>query len=284
MQDPVSADRYQITAPLSESMAWELVNFKKLESIQGDIHGNTNVLNNIIFKNRKDITLRLFKDISILKQLPEVEKVQFVVDFSQDFHVLNSLKKITALFINGDVRGIKKSLTFLTEYSSSLTQLGLEGDFKDIETIAELKNLQRVSLHSTSAKNLDFIARLPLISFFNYGSKVKDYQGLGEVRCLEKLFIKKDTRVSSLDFIASLKQFKKIYLHYNSNIHSLPNLEQMNSLEILEVFQCNKLEDINSAIKLGERCAVKIWGCKLLPRPNLGYFNQKGLEIGSTLW
>ena len=279
MKDLISSDRYHITEPLSESVAYKLIELDKLEVIQGDIDNSLSILNDIVFKTRKDITLRIYNDLSILKKLPEVEKISFVADYYQDWDILDSLKRITALSINGNLKRIKKSISFLKKYASSLTKLGLEGDFKDIETISALTNLNHLSFVSTSMDNLQFLKPLPLKYFFNYGSKIKDYTHLSYVPSLEIIYIKKDTRVKEISFIESIYDLRNLHLWYNSNIISLPNFENLNQLELIEVFQCNKLNNIDAAIKLRECCAVKIWGCKLLPRPNLGYINQKGLLI-----
>ena len=280
MKDLISSNRYHITEALTESLAGELIKLNTLKIIQGDIIGNWAILNDFVFKNRKDITLRIGSDdFPFLIKLPEVEKIDFIANSFQDWSIFESFKKITALSINSAQKKIKPDLSFLNQYASSLKELGLEGDFKGIEHISNLKKVERLSFASTAINNLDFMSQLPLRNFFNYGSKIKNYTGLSGLQTLEILYIKKDTRIENLDFIESLSQLKELRLWYNSNISTLPNFGNLKSLELVEVFNSNKLRNIDSAIALKERCAVKIWGCKLLPKPDLGFYNQKGLSI-----
>jgi hypothetical protein len=229
------------------------------------------LLNEIVFKRRKDLTLRVYgysdtwADIDFLKYLPEVERFYWETDSFGSVEPLHHLNTLSALHLGFTNTTRKKlSLTFLSEYSKSLIDIGLTGDYKDINTLSALTHLKRAWFVSTPLANFDLVCGLSLEELGNYGSRVKSLESLGRIESLRWLWIKTNTILKDIDFVRNLTNLEKLDLLWLSNLVRLPDLSHLKRLKHIEVFQGKRFEDYSGAMKLKE-CHISVSGPKIRP-------------------
>ena len=160
MEGLVSADRFHSRQPISYSVAEQLLEMPRLKVIQfHEIKPDKttlNILNDVIFKRRKDITLRVYgypdtwADISFLNLLPDLERFDWDTAVFGSYEPLYKLNRLIHLGLGFTQPKPKISLKFIADFKDTLESLNLEGDYKDLlTTIPQLENLKTIWLVST---------------------------------------------------------------------------------------------------------------------------------------
>jgi hypothetical protein len=262
---------------MTRARAEELVLSEDLQIITGELEANVELLDEIVLRRRKDISLSLSpSEIPILSRLPQAERVRVVVSQESDLDVLAIHPRLREVHIRCINARTRPSLEVLTSHLESLDTLALTGTFRRLDLLASMRGLKHLSLVSVPAPDLEAVRALPLEYVFIYGSRSRELSALGALNALRVLHLKKHTEIRSLTFLEHAAALEHVYLEYLSKVEALPAFDRLPRLRRLEVFQCNRLRDIESARRC-EAAAVKIWGCSLLPPPYLGYGNAKGL-------
>lgn len=273
MEGLISADRFHSRQPITYSMAEQLLEMPRLRVIQfHDIKPNEatlKVLNDVLFKRRKDVTLRVFgypdtwADISFLNLLPDLERFDWDTVSFGSFEPLYKLIKLVHLGLGFTQPKPKISVQFLTDFKNTLESLNLEGDYKDLlTTIPILKNLKTLWLASTKLKGFDFLQGLQLETIGNYGGRVESFEFLPNIQTLKKIWIKTNSKIENIDFIEQLSNLEDIELQYVAKVTKFPKCDHLKKLKRIFVFECNRLEDISEVKKL-KNCNILISGKKL---------------------
>lgn len=268
MENLISADRFQISKTLSKIIAEQLLDKEKLKVVQFSNYKpdeeTLKNLNQVLFKIRKDLTLRIYphsdpnfwSDVSFLNNLPEVQRLNWDSDVFDSFEPLYKLKKLVHLGLGDWQRNHKISLDFLNDFNKTLESINLHGDYKNlVDTISTLKLLKNIQFVSTKLENFKFLENLPIENFRNYGSRVKSFEDLKNLKELKKIWIKTNTKIENIDFIEDLYNVEEIELLYVSKITKIPNLGHLKKLKKVFIFECNRLEDIKEIKKL-KNCSV----------------------------
>lgn len=247
--------RFHCTKPLRKSVAEMLVRLPSLRVFQfGDVKpdtGSLRLLNEILFANRKDVTLRVFglstwTDISFLKSLPEVERFDWEVDVFGSVVPLGSLKKLMHLGLGLERPKPKIDLQFLHEFSNTLESLSLAGDYKGAhEVIPQLSRLKSAWFVSTKLSDFEFLAGLPIETLGNYGGRVQSFDFVGKLKSLRRLWIKTNAKLERLDFIGELPNLERIELYFLAKITRFPRCEHLKKLNLILAYECNRLSDIS---------------------------------------
>ncbi len=273
MEGLISPDRFHCRQPVSYSVADQLIKMPQLEVIQfHDIKPDVttlNVLNDVIFKRRKDITLRVYgytdtwADISFLRLLPDLERFDWDTAVFGSHEPLYKLNRLVHLGLGFTQPNPKISLKFVADFKDTIESLKLEGDYKDfLTTIPLLKNLTTLWLISTKLKGFDCLQGLPVETIGNYGGKVENFDSLSKIQTLRKIWIKTNKRIENIDFIEELPNLEDIELQYVFKITKFPKCEHLKKLSRIFAFECNSLEDISEVKKL-KNCSILISGNKL---------------------
>lgn len=273
MEGLISADRFHSRQPISYSVAEQLLELPKLKVIQfHDIKPDETtlkVLNDVVFKRRKDITLRVYgypdawADISFLHLLPDLERFDWDTAVFGSYEPLYKLNRLVHLGLGFTQPKPKISLKFVADFKDTLESLNLEGDYKDIlTTIPLLKNLKTIWLASTKLKGFDFLQGLPIETIGNYGGKVESFDFLSEIQSLRKIWIKTNKKIEDIGFIEKLPNLEDIELQYVFKVTRFPKCEHLKNLRRIFAFECNSLEDISEVKKL-KNCDIHISGNKL---------------------
>lgn len=273
MEGLISADRFHSRQPISYSIAEQLLEMPKLKVIQfHDIKPDETtlkILNDVIFKKRKDITLRVYgypdtwADISFLQLLPDLERFDWDTAVFGSYEPLYKLNRLVHLGLGFTQPKPKISLKFVADFKDTLESLNLEGDYKDfLTTIPLLKNLKTLWLVSTKLKGFEFLQGLPIETIGNYGGRVESFEFLPNVPSIKKLWIKTNSKIENIDFIEQMPNLEDIELQYVAKVTRFPKCEHLKHLKRIFAFECNRLEDIIEVKKL-KYCDIHISGKKL---------------------
>lgn len=272
MEGLISADRFHSKQPISYSIAEQLLEMPRLKVIQfHDIKPDETtlkVLNDVIFKKRKDITLRVYgysdtwADISFLNLLPDLERFDWDTAMFGSYEPLYNLNKLVHLGLGFAQPKPRTSLKFVADFRDNLDSLNLKGDYKDfLTTIPLLENLKSLWLESTKLKDFDFLQGLPLETLGNYGGRVESFEFLPNIQTLKRLWIKTNSKIENIDFIEQLPNLEDIELLYVAKLSRFPKCDHLKHLKRIYAFQCNRLEDISEVKKL-RNCDIHISGKK----------------------
>ncbi len=261
-------DRFEIRTNLNKAVVKELLKFDDLEIIQfSNFLPNIKTfenLNNILFKHRKDITLRAYyrTNIDFLEHLDELEKFEWDADIFTDISPLYKIKNLVHFSIGFAKEQHKQSLQFLNEFSHSLESLSLKGNFEDIKVISNLRRLKYLWIAANKFDKLELIEQLPIESFGYFGSKIKDFNLLTKIQTLRNIKIKGNRNLDDISFISKLKNLETIELLYNPKIKEFPKCNNLTKLKYINIFECNRLEDIYKLEKISN-CKIKVTGNQL---------------------
>lgn len=267
MEALISPNRYHCREEISENIASQLAKIDTLEVIQfHDIKPSKKTLqnlNDLVFKQRKDITLRVYggrgtwRDIGFLRDLPELEKFDWHSDEFASIEPLYALNKLVHFGIGYGNLNKKTSVSFLSDFNKTLTSIYMEGDFKDFtSTIPKISNLSDVCLFSVKLKNFDFLSGLPMKKLANYGGRVGDYDHVAQFKTIKHIWLKTNATLDKFDFISELPMLQVLELYYISKLRKFPNCDQLPKLKEIIAFECNRLSDIEEVKKI-KNC--KIW-------------------------
>ncbi len=285
MEGLISADRFQISKLLDKTTAKQLSDNEKLKVIQFfDYKPDKETLENlnqVLFKTRKDLTLRIYShsdfwsDISFLNYLTEVERLDWNSDIFGSFEPLYQLRKLVHLGLGFRQTKTKISFEFLKDFNKTLESLNLQGDYKDlIDIVPNLKLLKSIWFASTKLHNFDFLENLPIETFGNYGSRVESFEYLKNLKGLKKIRIQTNSKIENVDYIKDLYNLEEIELLYLSKITKLPKCSHLKKLKKIVVFECNRLENIEEIKKL-DNCYIFAGG-NLIRKMFKGNFVKKG--------
>ncbi|GAB2980894.1 hypothetical protein GCM10027049_15630 [Mucilaginibacter puniceus] len=270
MEALISPNRYHCREEISENLANQLAKIDTLEVIQfHDIKPSKKTLqnlNDLVFKQRKDITLRVYgargtwKNINFLRDLPELEKFDWHSDEFTSMEPLYTLNKLVHFGIGYGNLHKKTSVTFLSDFKDTLKSIYMDGDYKDfVTTVPKLSNLSSIWLMSMKLKNFDFLSGLPIETLANYGGRVGDFSFVSQLKTIKHLWIKTNATLKEFDFISELPELKIIELLYVSKLIRFPKCDHLNNLEKIFAFECNRLVDISEVQKL-KNCKIFLSG------------------------
>jgi len=273
MEGLVTPDRYHCHATLSEKMAKQLVDMPALSVIQfSDVKPDEKTLhhlNELVFKDRKDITLRVYgygdswKDIGFLARLPELERFDWDSDQFLSFDPLYKLKKLVSLGMGFGCPKPKISVAFLADFKETLTAINMLGDYKDfIETIPKLVNLSTIWLSTMKLKDFGFLAGLPIETLANYGGRVNSFDFVNQLKTIRHIWIKTNATLADFDFISELPLLETIEMYYVSKLIRFPKCDHLPNLTKVVASDCNRLCDISEVRKL-KNCNISLYGKKV---------------------
>ncbi len=268
----VNTDRFQFTNRLSADDAMELVNDHELKSIQifdkkPDLE-SLKILNEVVFRQRKDITLRIYRDwedVHLLKFLPEVERFNWDVVYpGNTIEPLYHLKKLKHIGFGMFPGKSEFSLGFIKDFAGSLESLQVAGDFKDlIPAIPHLSNLKSISFYSTKLPGFELLKGLPIEKLSNIGSKVENFGYLPYLPDIKELFIKDNTKILNIDFVQEMNNLETLTMNYVPKVTRFPKCDHLEHLKLISFFECNRLQDIEELKKL-KNCLIMVTG-NMLP-------------------
>ena len=239
------------------------------------------LLDEQVFSKRPDLILSVYnpeekgryseKFLEILAGLKHVAALDLSLKQQQDLSMLAALRRIEFLYIRS-----KKSqnLDFIRNYKR-LEYLALSGKFDDLSPIADCVMLKTINLNC-AIDQLDFVVDLPLIKYLTIDSctlngsldvlansnismlklssvrNLTNIDVLGVLHNLAYLHLSLP-KVERLCNFSNMKQLRQLELHFMKSLREIENLWTADQLEVLELREINngiKAEDLNGITKM----------------------------------
>ncbi|MFC5774105.1 leucine-rich repeat domain-containing protein [Ectobacillus antri] len=271
----LSPDRVHIHENISEDSIQKIAMNLEVKFVQIACElsqGTWDLLNKIVFKERKDITLRLYGDyldVSFLRFLYEVQHI--AIDLSEEprgLEYLAVLRQLKSLHFHifeienfdalhevsidleslgiGETRSKKPTLKPIERFKQ-LKDLGVVGHQKHIEALANLIHLQKLMLTSVTTPNLEYVERLrnlqSLCISFGGIHNFKAIEGMSNIKHLDLYQIRK---LQDLSFISHLTGLQTLTLGALPNVTELPSLQDLRYLYKIELENMKGLKNLDS--------------------------------------
>lgn len=270
--------QYQISKGIRKRELEKLASNKKTQSIQFASplsNSEIDLLEKIVFSKRPDISLRVYGhygencDLTFIKKIPSLRK--FSADCLMDANgievvtELNNLEELgVGIYnldnfdflenINGNLKELylqktkskKPNISSISRFTE-LEYLYLEGQQKGIESVNELKKLEKVILRSISTKNLDFLSNLN--ELWSVDVKLGGIQNFDAITTLPKLKYLELWQVrnlSDLTFISKLVKLQNLFIQSLKQLDKLPDFKNLNSLKRISLENLKGLTNLDS--------------------------------------
>jgi hypothetical protein len=272
--------RYQISEGITEKELEKIGNDKTVKTIQFSRPLNIKkieLLEKVVFSKRKDILLRVYGfykecDLSFLKEIPSLTKfsadclseakgVNYITELKnlcelgigiynlKDFDFLESINpKLKQLYIT-KTESKKPNIKSISRFSE-LESLYLEGQQKGIESLNELKKLEKLTLRSISTKNVEYLSNLENLKELEIKlGGIKEFDSLKTLPNLAYLELWQIRGLNNLDFISNLTSLQRISLESLKNVTNFPNVEKLKLLRRVYLKNLKGLKNIKNLKK-----------------------------------
>ncbi|MDP2692925.1 MAG: hypothetical protein Q8O88_04770 [bacterium] len=226
-------------------------------------------LNQIIAQSSYKITVRFFsynglwKDLTFLKPLTNVESLVLDEPFIETIEPIASLKKIKELSIGQTSKNI--DLTPLRVLN--LENLTIEKSNKNLEILLNstfLKNLNLWNIN-LNKKQCKILEKKHFENLTLNNVKAASYQFLGSIKVENKINLYRMNNLKTLDFLNNFKDIKEINLAHLNKIERLFDFNNKEELKIISMDGMKKLTDlsnINEAVHLKK---IYLYNCPNIP-------------------
>ncbi|WP_052461064.1 leucine-rich repeat domain-containing protein [Psychroserpens mesophilus] len=270
--------QYQISKGIRKRELEKLASNKKTQSIQfaSPLSNNEiDLLEKIVFSNRPDISLRVYGhygencDLTFIKKIPSLRK--FSADCLMDAKgievvtELNNLEELGVGIYNLDnfdflesinpnlkelylqkTKSKKPKISSISRFTE-LEYLYLEGQQKGIESIKELKKLEKVILRSISTKNVDYLSDLKeLWSVDIKLGGTQNFDALTTLPKLKYLELWQIRNLSDLSFVSKLNTLQNLFIQSLKQLDKLPDFKNSTSLRRIYLENLKGLTNLNS--------------------------------------
>lgn len=270
--------RFQISTQVSERDLETLAANSVTKTIQfADPLSDKQVelLEKIVFSKRPDILLRIYGhygkvcDLSFIERIPSLRKVSAdcLID-AKEIEVVTKLKNLEHLavgifdldnfdFLDGinpnitqlslsQTRSKKPKIKSISRFTK-LELLYLEGQQNGIESVKELKNLQRIVLRSISTKNIEFVEGLSYLWSVdvNLGG-IKNFDALSTLPQIKYLELRQVGDLRDLSFVSRLATLQNLYIQSLKQVEELPDFTECISLRRIYLENMKSLKDLSS--------------------------------------
>ena len=275
---PLGKDRVEFLDRLTPKEVHELVsnpNLRVLQTARPVSSPTWELLNQSLFALRPDIELRVYGFYSSTCDLAFVKSMSNVRRFSADclmravgiehlaelenleelsigifaldnFDFLSTLPVgIKSLFL-GATKSRKPRLDGLGRFRS-LRKLYVEGQQNGIDVIADLQELEDVTLRSISTFGIDYVARLPRLWSLDIKlGGIQDLSAIADKQSIKYLELWQIRGLSDISVISSLSGLQYLFLQALRNVTSIPDLSRLTNLRRLLLDNMKGLMDVSA--------------------------------------
>jgi hypothetical protein len=278
MSTRIDQTRYQFDDTLTAETIRELVGRSRLRVLQcvGPVRSQTwDRLNDEFFTRRADVNLRVYGfygevcDLSFLSRLRNVESFSANcllhakgIEYLEALESLRSLEvgiydlqdfeflavvpaKLSHLSLEA-TKSRKPRLNLLKRFSS-LKSLYLERQENQIEVLAELRTVDKLTLRSISKSRLEFLERLDnLWSLEIKLGGTSDLSAIAGRQSIKYLELWKILGLKEIGVISTLTGLQFLFLQSLKNVRSLPDLSRLPKLKRVWLEDLKGLEDLSA--------------------------------------
>lgn len=280
-QRRISQDRLNIERSLTRAEIDSLVADRSLEVIQTSDRVDEEtwgLLNECFFKVRPDVELRVYgfygktcdlaflakmgsvqrlavdrltkaTNVECIARLPNLERLSVGIYELESFDFLRDLNVDLLTHLGLGATFSKKPRLRFIERFSSLQNLYLEGQCKDIEVINSLAHLRDLTLRSITVPSLAFLRGLPeLWSLDIKLGGTKNLDALPYLMGIKYLELWQVKGLSDLTPIGEMGELQFLFLQALRNVERLPSLSRLSALRRIYLENMKGLKDLSSLV------------------------------------
>jgi len=280
-EKPIGRGRVEFSRNLSHGEIEQLVSDRDIHTLQcsSPVEPETwELLNQVLFPQRPEITLRVYGFYSSTCDLSFLNKMKNVRRLSADclvkatgFEHIAALEKLEALSIGvysldgfdflknipdginsltlGPTKSKRPRLDFLSRFQL-LSRLFLAGQQRGIEVLSELVKLEDLTLGSIHTDDLNYISRLPrlwsLAIKLGGTTNLSAIAGKQSIKYFELWQIR---GLSDLGVVSSLGGLQYLFLQSLRNVRNIPDLSQLTRLRKLYLENLKGLKDVSAIFR-----------------------------------
>lgn len=242
----------QVKSPITNEQLFPLDSRCKVVQFDSPLTEEDHVKLAGFMRAHPQIPLRIYghytkplSNLSFLKHYP------FLSGFQVDVYDLDSTEGIESLpdtlefFGFGQTKSKKLSLGFLRRFGQ-LKNLYLEGHSKDIEVVANLSNLEQLTVRSITLPDLMLVSHLKKLWSLDIklgGTKNLDL--LLQMEALKYLELWMIKGIQNLDVIAEITTLQNLFLQALKNVTTLPSFRKLRSLRRVTLDTMKGLTDLS---------------------------------------
>jgi hypothetical protein len=184
--------------------------------------------------------------IEHLAALENLEELSIGIFSLDNFDFLTTLQAgIKSLFLAA-TRSRKPRLHELRRFHS-LRKLYVEGQQNGIEVIADLQELEDVTLRSISTPGIEYVARLPRLWSLDIKlGGIQDLSAIAGKESIKYLELWQIRGLSDIRVVSSLSGLQYLFLQALRNIASIPDLSRLTKLRRLLLDNMKGLKDVSA--------------------------------------
>lgn len=237
------------------------------------------------------VTVRVYRgrfedgcDFGFLKHFGFLRRLQADVFDIKNFSGMACLSSDLEYLGIGEAQPKKHSLSFLKRFSS-LRELYIDGQTKDIEVIGELVTLEDLTLRSVTLPNLSILRSLENLRSLDLKlGGTKDLSLLPEIGKLRYLEIWAVRGLADLTAIAQVQTLQYLFLQDLAQVTDLPSFQGLRLLRRVHLQTLKKLTDLQAVADAPSLEELVVAGMLHLKpdalRPFVGHPALKRVTIG----
>jgi hypothetical protein len=232
----------QCSDPVKASV-WSLVNerfFSLRPDVELRVYGHYGTECDLDFAGRMTNVRRFAADclmrarnVEAIAEMPQLESLSLGIFELQDFGVLSVVSPALATLRLSATRSKKPRLDALNRFKS-LKVLYLEGQSNGIDVLAELPQLEDVTLRSITTPHLRYLA--PLNHLWSLDIKlggIRSFEGIEGKATIKSLELWQIRELEDADVLHTLPGLQNVFLQSLPHIEALPRLDACRALRRL---------------------------------------------------
>jgi len=278
---PLDTQRFSFEGALTRIEIEQLAANPAVKVVQAEVRHPVEprtweLLNEILFARRPDVELRLWGgvydslcDFSFLHRIGNVRRFSadslMRVEGIEQLELLGKLEKLSIGiyrlesfdFLKLIPTGIKELFLGVTKSKKprvdalsrfhSLRKLYLEGQKNGIEVLSKLPSLEEVTLRSIGTENVEYVANLPKLWWFDIKlGGIRDFSSIENKHSIKYLELWQVRGLSDLSFISSLTGLQYLFLQSLRSVKTIPDLSKLTMLRRLHLENMKGLQDVSA--------------------------------------
>ncbi|WP_411347461.1 hypothetical protein [Paenibacillus sp. WLX2291] len=187
-----------------------------------------------------------FVNLDCIAALPQLQRLNVQLHQLDSFDFLQQVNPQLSGLTLGQTASKKPSLQGIARFEQ-LHELTVEGHRKQIEEIAQLTHLQKLSLRYLTLPDVNFLRQLPELWWLQiYTGGTNELGALAELKQLKYIDLSQIRGLDQLDFLSSMTGLQYIRIGAMPHIHELPALNQLKQLRKIELYNMKGLQRLDS--------------------------------------
>jgi hypothetical protein len=217
--------------------------------------------------------------IEHLAALQNLEELSVGIFNLDNFDFLTTLPTSMKSLFLGATKSKKPRLDGLRQFRS-LRTLYIEGHQSGIDVIADLQELEDVTLRSIGTPGVEYAARLPRLSSLDIKlGGIQDLSAIAGKESIKYLELWQIRGLSDISIISSLSGLQYLFLQSLRNVTSIPDLSRLTKLRKIYLENMKGLKDVSG---IGKAPALEdflhIAAQGFLPKPYWDLLNKPSLR------